>query len=85
MVLNSTTTIIDLPVAITDYLSEFSESAVANINFVGEPITEVTLDPANVSINIDSLLISPCMLKYIIIGIITAQFLSLDLLTPITL
>ena len=58
MVLNSTMPIIDLSVAITDYLPEFSESAVANIDFVGEPISGVTLDPANASINIDGSFIS---------------------------
>ena len=53
-----TTPIIDLPVAITDYLPEFSESAVAKIDFMGEPISGVTLDPANASINIDGSFIS---------------------------
>ena len=53
MVFNSTTPIIDLSVAITDYLFEISESAVANINFVGEPISGVILDPASASISID--------------------------------
>ena len=55
MVLDSTTPTIDLLVAITDYLLVFSESAVANINYVGEPIIGITLDPANSSINIDGL------------------------------
>ena len=68
LIVNSTTSIIDLPVAITDYLFEFSESAVANIDFVGEMITGVTLEPANASINIDGLSIShECMPKYITI------------------
>ena len=57
MEFNSTTRIIDLSVAITDYLPEFSESAVASIDFVGEPISGVTLDPANVSININGLFV----------------------------
>ena len=57
LVLNSITTIIDLPVAIIDYLFEFSESAVANIDFVGKSISGVTLDPAYASINIDGLFI----------------------------
>ena len=53
---NPTTSIIGIPVAITDYLLEFSESVVANINFMEEPIISgVTLDPANASINIDGL------------------------------
>ena len=53
---NPTTPIIDLPgVAITDYLPDFSESVVANLDFPGEPISGVTLDPANTSINIDGL------------------------------
>ena len=65
MIVNSTTSLIDIPVAITDYLFEFSESAVANIDFAGEPITGVTLDPANASINIDGLLITSCMPKYL--------------------
>ena len=56
MEFNPTTPIIDLSVAITDYLLEFSESAVANIEFVGEPTSGVTLDPANASININGLL-----------------------------
>ena len=55
LTVNSTTPITDLPVAITNYLFEFSESAVANIDFAGEPISGVTLDPANASINIDGL------------------------------
>ena len=55
---NPTMPIINLPVAITDYLPEFSESVVANIDFPGEPISGVTLDPANASINIDGLFIS---------------------------
>ena len=57
MEFNPTTPIIDLSVAITDYLFEFSESAVANINFMGEPIFGVAfkLDPANALINIDGL------------------------------
>ena len=44
--------------AITDYLPEFSESAVAKIDFMGEPISGVTLDPANASINMDGSFIS---------------------------
>ena len=55
MEFNSTTPIIDLSVAIADYLLEFSESVVANIDFVGEPTLGVTLDPANASININGL------------------------------
>ena len=55
---NPTTPIINLPVAITDYLPEFSESVVANIDFPGEPISGVTLHPANASININGLFIS---------------------------
>ena len=58
MVFNSTTSTINLPVAITDYLPEFSESVVAHIDFPGEPISGVTLDPANALINIDGLFIS---------------------------
>ena len=58
MVFNSTTPIIDLSVAITDYLFEFSESVVANIDFVGEPISGVILDPASASISIDGSFIS---------------------------
>ena len=58
MVLSFTTPIIDLSVAITDYLLEFSESVVANIDFPGEPISGVTLDPANAPVNIDGLFIS---------------------------
>ena len=54
-VLNSTMPTVDFSVAITDYLFEFSESAVAYIAFMGEPISGVTLDPANASINIDGL------------------------------
>ena len=55
LVLDSATPIVELPVAISDYLHEFAESAVANIDFTGEPISGVTLDPANASINIDGL------------------------------
>ena len=54
---NPTTSIIGIPVAITDYLLEFSGSAVANIDFLEEPISGVTLDPANASISINGLLI----------------------------
>ena len=54
---NPTTSIIDISVAITDYLSEFSESVVANIDFPGELFSGVTLDPANALININGLLI----------------------------
>jgi hypothetical protein len=54
LVFNSTTPIVDLSVAITDYLFEFSESAVANIN-LAELTSGVTLDPANALIYIDGL------------------------------
>ena len=54
---NSTTTAIDLLVAITDYVFEFSESVVANITLCGESIQGVTLDPASAVINIDGLYI----------------------------
>ena len=54
---NTATPIIDLSVAIADYLPEFSESVVANIDFLGEPISGVTLHPANASISINGLLI----------------------------
>ena len=58
MEFNPTTPIINLPVTITDYLFEFSRSVVANIDFPGELISGVTLDPANASINIDGLFVS---------------------------
>jgi hypothetical protein len=57
LMFNFTTLIVDLSVAITDYFSEFSGSAVASIDFAGEPISGVTLDPANASIIIDGLFI----------------------------
>ena len=52
-VLNSTETVINVSVAITDYLFKFSESAVANIVFPGEPIFGVRLEPdfATIAIN----------------------------------
>ena len=62
LVFNSTTSTINLPgVAITDYLPEFSGSVVANIDFVGEPISGVTLDPPNALINVDGSFISVLM------------------------
>ena len=80
LVFNSTTSTINLPgVAITDYLPEFSESVVANIDFVGEPISGVTLDPANASINIDGLFISVQYLRFNNQSLL--QSLSLDLMT----
>ena len=57
LTLNSTTPIIDLLVAVTDYVLEFSESVVANITLPGEPIPRATLEPASASINIDGLFI----------------------------
>ena len=86
LVLNSATPIADHPVAITDYLFEFSESAVANIDFTGEPISGVTLDPANASIDINGLYpVCDIIPKFIMLLLFIAQFLSLDLWTPITL
>ena len=49
----STTPVIDVLVAVTDYVLEFSESVVANITLPGEPIPRVTLEPASALINID--------------------------------
>ena len=57
LILNPTTTVINLSLAVTDYVFEFSESVVANITLVGEPIQIVTLDPASAVINIDGLFI----------------------------
>ena len=54
--LDSTGTIINLLVAITDYVFEFSESVVANISFPGAPVPRVTLAPESALINIDGLL-----------------------------
>ena len=55
LTLNSTTSNIELVVAVTDYVLEFSDSVVANITFPGDPIPRVTLDPASTLINIDGL------------------------------
>lgn len=55
LVLSSTTPIVDLSVVITDYLFKFSELAVANIDFVEEPIFGVSLDPDSATMNIDGL------------------------------
>ena len=67
LLLSSTTPIIDLTVAITDYLFMFSESVVANITFPGEPISGVALDPASATINIDGLLLQSLCVLYVCI------------------
>lgn len=86
LLLSSTTPVVDHTVAITDYLSTFSESAVANIAFFGEPIFGVTLEPANASISIDGLLINALSFTEVTLYAIKfAQFLSLDLVTLSTL
>ena len=53
LTLNSTTPVINLLVAVTDYVFEFSESVVATITLYEEPIQRVTLDPASAVINVD--------------------------------
>ena len=57
LTLNSTTPVLNLSLAVIDYVFEFSESVVANITLVGELIQIVTLDPASAVINIDGLFI----------------------------
>ena len=58
LTLNSTTPVINLLVAVTDYVFEFSESVVAIITLYEEPIQRVTLDPASAVINVDGWFVS---------------------------